>query len=83
MKKAVIWCEVSCSNCGGVIGFDYRNAKTISNLKKKVKDWRYCEEEGTLCPDCYKIMEKEAEKTFLIKKKCGGKYGKINRKSRN
>lgn len=55
--KAIIWCEVSCTNCGDVIGFDYKNAKTISALKKAVKDWRYCEEAGNLCPDCYKNMK--------------------------
>lgn len=42
MKSAVIWREVSCSNCGGVIGFDYKNAKAISALKRKVRDWKYC-----------------------------------------
>lgn len=52
-KRAVICCEVSCSNCGGVIVCDYKNAKTISNLKEKVKDWKYCESEGNLCPDCF------------------------------
>lgn len=56
-KMAVIWCEVSCSNCGGVIGFDYKNAKTISALKRKVRDWKYCGEEGNLCPDCYKAWK--------------------------
>lgn len=60
-KRAVIWCEVSCSNCGGVIGFDYKNAKTISALKRKVRDWKYCGEEGNLCPDCYKAWKNGRE----------------------
>lgn len=61
MKRAVIWCEVSCSNCGGVIGFYYKNAKTISALKRKAKDWKYCGEEGNLCPDCYKEWKNKNE----------------------
>lgn len=36
-KRAVIWCEIQYSNCGGVIGLDYKNAKTISALKRKQK----------------------------------------------
>lgn len=58
-KRAIIWCECACSNCGGVIGFDYKNSKTISNLSKKIKDWHYCGEQGNLCPDCYKECRKK------------------------
>lgn len=54
IKKAFIWCELVCSHCGSVIGFDYKDSKTISDLKRKTKDWRYCDEEGNLCPECYK-----------------------------
>ncbi len=57
-KRAMIWCECTCSNCGGMIGFDYKNAKTISNLKRKIEDWHYCEEEGNLCPKCYEEYKK-------------------------
>lgn len=57
-KKAIIWCECVCSNCGGVIGFDYKNAKTISALKRQIKDWKYCDEEGNLCPECYEKYKK-------------------------
>lgn len=52
-SKAVIWCETMCCNCGGMIGYDYKNAETISKLKKEIKDWKYCEGEGNLCPECY------------------------------
>lgn len=52
-KKAVIWYECTCSHCGGVIGFDYKNAKTIASLKRKISDWRYVGAEGNLCPECY------------------------------
>lgn len=52
-KKAVIWCEVTCSKCCNVIGIAYRNAKTIDTLKRKTKNWKYCGVEGNLCPDCY------------------------------
>ena len=60
-KRAIIWCEVACSNCGGVIGFDYKNAKTIAALKNKTKDWAYCNDEGNLCPECYEEYKKRKE----------------------
>ena len=50
---------MACCHCGGVIGFDYRNKKTISNLKRKTKDWRYCDGEGNLCPECYEKWSKK------------------------
>lgn len=63
-KRAVITCEVACSNCGDIILFDYKNSKTISRLKREAKDWIYCEEEGNICPDCYEEWKK--------RKKIGG-----------
>lgn len=60
-KRAIIWCEVACGHCGGVIGFDYTNAKTISNLKRKTRDWKNCAEEGNLCPECYKKLKERDE----------------------
>lgn len=33
--KAIIWCEVTCNDCGETIGFNYKNSKTISALKKQ------------------------------------------------
>lgn len=57
VKRAVIWCEVNCCNCGGVIGFGYRNAKTISKLKRVTKDWKYFDGEGNLCPECFEKLK--------------------------
>lgn len=57
--KAVIWCEVQCSNCGDVIGWDYHNAKSISQLKEATKDWRFDRERGNLCPECQKELRGE------------------------
>lgn len=57
MAKVDIWCEVTCSNCGGVIGTYYRNANTISNLKKKTKDWTHTKDGDNLCPECAKQMK--------------------------
>lgn len=51
--QAIIFCEVTCSKCGIVEFANYRNADTIRNLKQKIKDWKYCGEQGNLCPDCY------------------------------
>ena len=58
MRQAIIWCEITCSNCGWVIGFNYRNAETIAELKRKTKNWAYCDEEGNLCPQCYEKYKK-------------------------
>ena len=58
-KRAIIWCEVTCSHCGRVIGFDYKNAKTIAALKKVTNNWAYCGQEGNLCPECYEEYKNE------------------------
>lgn len=59
-KRAVIWCECTCEHCGKMIGFHYKNEKTISRLKDAIKDWRYCGEEGNLCPECYEKRKEYA-----------------------
>lgn len=56
-KKGLIWCEMVCCNCNRVIGAYYKNAKTISKLKNKTKDWSYCDDKGNLCPECYKKLK--------------------------
>lgn len=58
----LIWCEVSCCKCGEVIGFYYKNTKTISRLKELTKDWNYCEDTGTLCPKCYQEWKRKEDK---------------------
>lgn len=52
--RANIRIEVQCSNCGSVIGWNYRNAKSVSKLKEATKDWIYDAEYGNLCPECQK-----------------------------
>ena len=60
MKKAILWCEVACCNCGGTIGIHYKNPKTISFIKDKAKNWVWCEElSGNLCPSCYEEYKKQ------------------------
>ena len=66
VKRAIIWCEVVCSNCGGVIGFNYKNANTIAVLKNKTKDWVYCDDEGNLCPECQEEIKKERKSGIRI-----------------
>ena len=61
-KKAVIWCEVSCAKCCRIIGFYQKNAKTISVLKRKTKNWKYCGAEGNLCPNCYEKQKQPHRK---------------------
>ncbi len=62
-KRPVLWCEVSCCKCGDVVGFDYKNAKTISALKKATKNWKYCDEEGNLCPECFEKLKGKKRRT--------------------
>lgn len=52
MKTINIWCEVACSNCGGIVGRWYKNADTIRILKKETKDWSLTEDGDNLCPEC-------------------------------
>lgn len=57
--KAKIRIEVQCSNCGGAIGDYYHNAKSVSRLKEKTKDWIYDDEFGSICPECQKELRGE------------------------
>lgn len=53
--RAKIYCEVTCAHCGALASASgyYRNAETISRLKKDTKDW-VCVDGDNLCPDCYR-----------------------------
>ena len=55
-RKAIVFCEVTCSNCSGVEFEYYRNAATIRRLKEKTSDWVDTDEYGTLCPECQKKL---------------------------
>lgn len=64
MKKAKIYCEVSCGNCGAVIAASnyYKNADTIRILKKIASDWVWDEEDCiNLCPVCRTERERKKE----------------------
>lgn len=63
--KAVIHCEVTCDRCGGVVFRQYKNAETISYLKKATKDWEYTNEFGNTCPECLKELRKERETKYV------------------
>lgn len=54
--RSKIRIEVQCANCGGVIGSYYKNAKSVSRLKGKTKDWIYSEDFGNICPDCQREL---------------------------
>lgn len=51
-KSIIPWCEVTCLQCGTFYGFDYKNTKTISKLRRLAKDWVYHPDYGNLCPKC-------------------------------
>lgn len=59
--RAIIWMEIQCSNCSSVIGWDYHNAKSVSELKKATKDWSFDEKHGNLCPKCQKELRDRNE----------------------
>ena len=48
-----VWCQISCSHCGSVVGEYYRDT-TIGRLRRNCKGWIV--KPGTfsevLCPEC-------------------------------
>ena len=56
MPKARIWCEAVCSQCGGMIGFFYRNEGTIKRLKHEIADWE-CVDGDNVCEYCKKKLK--------------------------
>lgn len=59
--KARIWMEVTCGNCGGMVGRIYHNAKSVSLLKKEAAGWTFDKDYGNLCPECSEALRKEKE----------------------
>lgn len=57
--KPIIHCEVTCGRCGAVVYRNYKNAKTISNLKNEIKDWKYTTEYWNTCPECLEKLKEE------------------------
>ena len=60
-KRAVIYLDVTCCVCGSSYpSRDYKNASTISTLKKEIKDWIFDDDWcGNVCPECQGIKNKD------------------------
>lgn len=41
MRKAIIYMEVACGHCGGIINRNYKNSTSVKWLKNATSDWRY------------------------------------------
>lgn len=52
MRKAIIYMEVACGHCGGIINRNYKNSTSVKWLKNATSDWRYTKEYGNICPNC-------------------------------
>ena len=62
MERAVIWCEVCCSQCDEVIGRVHCNSEDIRILEEATKDWTYDPVYGNLCPECQETLKDEIGK---------------------
>ena len=51
MRKAIIYMEVACGHCGGIIKW----------LKNATSDWRYTKEYGNICPNCLRELNLDKE----------------------
>lgn len=56
MDNANIWIEVACDNCGCVVGMTYKNAASITELKRITDQWVHDNEYKNLCPECQKEL---------------------------
>ena len=59
MSSAKIWCEVFCDNCGGLVGYYFKNINTIKKLKAETSDWVVREDGIQLCPYCASEIKDE------------------------
>lgn len=57
MANSIIWCEVTCGNCGG-LAFEsgYYSPERIKKLKQETKHWKADKDYRVLCPDCRKVL---------------------------
>lgn len=58
VRKAIIFCYVSCGRCENQEGGYYRNAKTISQIKKATSAWVGHDVWGNLCPECQSELKR-------------------------
>ena len=55
MRKAIIYMEVACGHCGGIINRNYKNSTSVKWLKNATSDWRYTKEYVVLCQDLVQV----------------------------
>lgn len=80
VEKDIIWCEVTCSHCGGMLASSgFYSPTLIKRLKAESKEWIEDPEYGILCPECQKSLIKEKGMDMKINNKelktcpvCGG-----------
>ena len=56
--KAKIWCDVVCNECGGMVGYFYKNKNTIKRIKEEIKDWKWVDGVN-ICGDCLKKIKED------------------------
>lgn len=57
MRKNIIFCEVTCSQCGVLASKSgYYSPERIKALKEETKDWIDDKEYGILCTECQKEL---------------------------
>lgn len=40
-EKPHIWMDITCGNCGGMLGRYYHNSQSVAKLKEEAHLWRY------------------------------------------
>ena len=60
MRKAIIYMEVACGHCGGIINRN-KNSTSVKWLKNATSDWRYTKEYGNICPNCLRELNLDKE----------------------
>lgn len=58
-RRPTIFCYVSCGRCKNQEGGYYRNAKTISQIKKATSAWVEHDAWGSLCPECQQELKRQ------------------------
>ena len=68
MRKAIIYMEVACGHCGGIINRNYKNSTSVKWLKNATSDWRYTKAVSYTHLDVYK------RQAVALFKKLWGQY---------
>lgn len=57
-KRKIIWCEVTCGNCGALASDSgYYSPELVKKLKEQTKDWTEDAYYGVLCPECTRKLK--------------------------